>query len=713
MEQTKKKRIYNEVIYNKEFKDGQLFERLFSVTINSYKIDDLIINNSKVNDLAMEVSNRFVATFQHSYQKTISDKQQQFSQDCARLIFGELKHPDKAVVIPAKAGFGKSTLIQSIVETLIDNIGVFHEHEKELDLGMIIVSDRIEDLKNIQFKIREQFGYYDEFKKVDWVYVMEGWNKEHCLNGITEYIKGCCTSRNCSFYQDCRVFKQQFDQMNSPIVAMSKERFSYYRSEKISAFTTYNCWGGKRPRNIIMMDEKPVLEKQVNVDEKLLLKLSNAVNEIPIFDSETTNNKMYMKHVLHQVQGRLLDLQNQYKEYRSRIVLHNEDIFEEKFLELFYKYLHPFTEELAAIQLFFQSGGLFCNTSSSIYFKVIFPKEEFRLEQFRTYIFDATGEGDPSYTPEFVHFNIDDYKEYDNVTFHIINENMSRSAIENSKSKLKVVTNWIRKNFHEPTYVVSYKMSGKMNINKQLTKQLEHHLYVVLDQDQSGKAVIPYFGNTKGKNLFQHCRKMVQIGWNRLPSDETVAAFIYTFLNLDRLRQLNESDINKVQNYIQFDGKTSRFGHDNLNIFELRRMLVDLEQEVFRTKVRDFSSDEQVDIYLFGGDYRLKEMIGQRFKGCTFNEEQIPEFELEKNHQKGVDKQEKRLYTYIETWDGQSIAVTEVRKQLDITDTYWSRLIKKENIQHMLKQHDIQISRLKGGGRQQYMHRSSKTDLKF
>ncbi|MBE0342747.1 hypothetical protein E4V51_18850, partial [Paenibacillus sp. 28ISP30-2] len=296
MEQTKKKRIYNEIIYNKEFKDGQLFERLFSVTIDSYKIDDLIVNSPRVNDLATEVSNRFLATFQHSYQKSISDKQQQFSQDCARLIFGELKYPDKAVVIPAKAGFGKSTLIQSIVETLINNIGVFHEHERELDLGMIIVSDRIEDLKNIQFKIREQFGYYDDFNKVDWVYVMEGWNKEHCLNGITEYIKGCCTNRNCSFYQDCRVFKQQFDQMNSPIVAMSKERFSYYRSEKISTFTTYNCWGGKRPRNIIMMDEKPVLEKQVNVDEKLLLKLSNAVNEIPIFDSETTNNKILLKH---------------------------------------------------------------------------------------------------------------------------------------------------------------------------------------------------------------------------------------------------------------------------------------------------------------------------------------------------------------------------------------------------------------------------------
>lgn len=101
-----------------------------------------------------------------------------------------------------------------------------------------------------------------------------------------------------------------------------------------------------------------------------------------------------------------------------------------------------------------------------------------------------------------------------------------------------------------------------------------------------------------------------------------------------------ETDMKKVQGYIQFDWIKSRFGHDNINIFEMRRLMVDLEQEVFRTKVRDFSSNEPVDIYLFGGEARLKEMIAQRFKGCKFDVVTIPGFELEKHHQKGEDKQE-------------------------------------------------------------------------
>jgi hypothetical protein len=707
MEQPTKKKVYKNIVYGKGYTDGRYSESLFNLDIDSYKIDDLIHEDDRTTRLAADISTHFVSTFQNMYHKEVSDKQRQFSLDCARLIFSELKFPDQTVVIPAKAGFGKSTLIQSILETIIEKIDAFHENEKEIDMGMIIVSDRIEDLKKIQSKIREEFGCHDDFKQTDWVYVMEGWNKENCLNGVSEYYQGCCTTRNCPFYQDCWVFKQRSEQNDSPIVAMSNERFSYYRAERMSRFYTYNAYKGVLPRKVIIIDEKPVLEKQLNVDETLLLKLSQAVNEMRIADlAEERDNKMYMKDALHQVSGKILELQKQYKDYRSRIVFNDEDVFDEKFLQLFSRYFkYQFSEELAAIQILFKSGGLFCNTTSSVYFKSIFPKEEFRIENFRTYIFDATGEGDPSYTDEFVHFNIDDYKEYTNLTFYIVNENMSRSTIEKSKSKLKVVADWIQKTFKEPTYVVSYKMCGKMNANQQLTRLLKTNKYVVFDKDKNGKSIVPYFGNTKGKNVFQDCRKMAQIGWNRMPSDETVAAFMYTFIRLEELRLLNESDMMKVQGYIQFDWENSEFGHDNINIFELRRLMVDLEQEVFRTKVRDFSSNEPVSIYLFGGDHRLKEMIAQRFKGCKFEVESIPEFDLEKYHQNGIDKQEKLLYKFIcEEWDAQPIPIKQIRKDLDITDTYWSRLIKKENIQKLIVDKQIKISRIKGRGGDSYMY---------
>ncbi|AIQ11329.1 hypothetical protein [Paenibacillus durus] len=709
MEQPTQKQIYQHIPYAKKKEiNGQYSEFVFSLDINSYKIDDLVVDNEEVNRLATDISNHFIATFQQSYEKDVSEKQKQFSYDCARLIFSELKQPDKTTVIPAKAGFGKSTLILSILETVINSLGAFRENESAVDLGMIIVSDRIEDLKKTQSKIRERFGYYDTFNQEDWVYVMEGWNKEKCENGVVEYYSGCCTTSNCSLYKDCWVYKQRFEQNDSPIVAMTNERFSYYRTEKMDTLNSYNTFHGTLPRKIIIIDEKPVLEKHVTVDETILLILSEAINNINVRDPiEDSNNKMYLKNVLHEIHGRLLELQKKHAIHRSRIILNDEDIFDEKFLQTFSRYFkYQFTEEITAIQLLFKSGGLFCHTSKRTFFKAIFPKEKFQIENFRTYIFDATGEGDPSYTDEFIHFNIDDYKEYSNLTFYINLENMSRNSIESSRNKLDIAARWINNKFQEATYVVSYKTCGKMNASQRLTKLLKSNKHVVLDKDKNGKNVVPYFGNTKGKNLFQNCRNMVQIGWPRLPSDETVAAYMYTFVNMEKLKQLSESEMDQVQGYIKFNPTSSKFGLDNINIFELKRMMVDLEQEVFRTKVRDFSSNEPVNIYLFGGDYRIKEMIAQRFKGCKFRVEEIPEFALEKNKQNGEDKKEKKLYNFInENWDGQPILLKQLRDDFKITETYWSKLMKKKLIKNLFEARGIKASKLKGKGKDKYLHR--------
>ncbi|KPV56956.1 hypothetical protein QJ48_24770 [Paenibacillus sp. A3] len=98
-------------------------------------------------------------------------------------------------------------------------------------------------------------------------------------------------------------------------------------------------------------------------------------------------------------------------------------------------------------------------------------------------------------------------------------------------------------------------------------------------------------------------------------------------------------------------------------------------------------------------------MIAQRFKGCKFDVVTIPGFELEKHHQKGEDKQEKLLYQYIsEQWDGHPVPVKQIRHQLEITDTYWSRLVKKKNIKNLFAAKQIKTSRLKGKGKDLYLY---------
>ncbi len=51
---------------------------------------------------------------------------------------------------------------------------------------------------------------------------------------------------------------------------------------------------------------------------------------------------------------------------------------------------------------------------------------------------------------------------------------------------------------------------------------------VIKDKEDDNFEYIPYFGNTKGKNNFNECTKMIQIGWNRWDSDSYIAKRIAT-----------------------------------------------------------------------------------------------------------------------------------------------------------------------------------------
>ena len=62
--------------------------------------------------------------------------------------------------------------------------------------------------------------------------------------------------------------------------------------------------------------------------------------------------------------------------------------------------------------------------------------------------------------------------------------------------------------------------------------------------------------------------------------------------------------------------KNGQFSNIELQKYMLRKMIIDLEQEVYRTHVREFTSSEEVDIYLFVKDEDYQEyhdMLSNRF----------------------------------------------------------------------------------------------------
>ena len=76
---------------------------------------------------------------------------------------------------------------------------------------------------------------------------------------------------------------------------------------------------------------------------------------------------------------------------------------------------------------------------------------------------------------------------------------MGRNKLNEKKD---LIVNWIKENFNETTFVITYKQYEKYFRN-----EFQENSNIVLDN-----GTFPYFGNTKGKNKWAECNKMVQIG---------------------------------------------------------------------------------------------------------------------------------------------------------------------------------------------------------
>lgn len=137
---------------------------------------------------------------------------------------------------------------------------------------------------------------------------------------------------------------------------------------------------------------------------------------------------------------------------------------------------------------------------------------------------------------------------------------------------------------------------------------------IFLDKGEE-KIVIPHFGDTKGSNEFKDAKSMVQIGWNRSPSDEYLAQCLSRNTTFEKLMEYKEDKAARTAK--TFENVNGRFTqYDEVNIYSWRKMAVEFEQEVFRTCVRDFSADSAVDIYIFKPDGKVIDLIQQRFKKC-------------------------------------------------------------------------------------------------
>jgi hypothetical protein len=713
---TKKKSVLNKIPYKEEeYQDGAAYctkTYSFNKTIESYKINDLI--KGDVSDLNIVFANEVTECVNRSIKDgtVITEQQLKFYNDCAKLIQSELKFPNP-ILIPVKCGFGKSAFIKAFIITLIKyiNDGVMNEDA----LPMIISTDRREDLKAIANTIHEIYGnYHEEWflgrKGIDepdnsypYIYVMEGWNESiECPYRIKSYKESVeiCNDENCDRYasKQCKLSNQFYEQKNSPILAMTNDRLAAILDNKNAedGIEKYRAFCNKDlkeiKRNILLIDEKPKLLKNNTVDIATINNLAALVDERVANNEDEKKEKAYMADELHRVLALLRKIKSDFNEYKYAFVLPNEKGLSTEFREYWKKHFkYRSWKQLNAIDDFLVNGGLFSNSTEKEYF-VTTSRNLFNTSNMKTFVFDGTAELSLEYnghSNDFIFLDIDDYKDFKNLTFHIIDENYSKTAILENPKKLDVAAKWINNTFITPTFVISHKLCvkgrEKLEVNKILTGLLRNNPNIIMDTKE-GKKIVPYFGNSRGKNTWRNCSVMIQIGWNRYNAQAYYAEYLSTNENVkneikaeyDTLKNQQES---KYFNILP-DGS---FSHDGLETFRLLKMAVDLEQEIYRTKIRDFgNTDTPVDVYLFDVKDPLREILRQRFKGCVLHPMwNIPEFEEFKLMSRKGNEDVARLINWIDetflprckySYGKKEYPVIKLKKELDISHKRWNYL---------------------------------------
>jgi len=691
MEETRRKIVLEQIPTNFEHRDNKEIITSFTHRITSNSVDDLIVTDSEDLNYANTVK-QFIS----KNRKNFSQQQVDFSYEVSRLITGQLKE-NKPVLVPVRCGFGKSTFINTVLHTRISQQK--YSSESLEDLGIIVVTERLEDLKKIQEYLYNHFGYYNHFQyddkenkfhnvKVPWMYVMESWNdKIECKKHIKTYNESLEQCPHCEFRKDCKIGKQTDEQFYSPIIGITTARFYYYAEAgtmfRIRKWKSKGKDGVKLERKLLLIDEKPRLTKVKNVSEKSIDDLTDAVSKIEEHnDFNIRQDKLQLKNDLNDIKIEIQNIIKKYEKYRNAYVQLRKEIFSKEFMKRWETYLgYCHKEKLDAIIDMFRNGAIYCRTGQYDLFKTI-SMTKFILDDLKTVIFDGTAELSLEYDLNDFHFlDVKDYREYSNVTFHVVNGNYSKGKVKSNLETLTPIVQWINKKITVSTFVVSYK-----NASGYLYEHLKDNVNVVTYKGSDEVESIPYFGYTKGMNCFKECTKMIQIGWNRWDSDSYIAYRIATSKIIKKSFDDNyEEKFDVIQKLLENEQGVFRFA--DIEMYKLMHMINDFEQEVFRTRIREFTSKDPVDIYVFHCNQTMLKMIQQRFVNCKIVSDDWIEIQ-EYNTRKRADADDMIILNFLDwlkEWDGNAVPIKEVRDTVGITKNYWKKIKKKEFIREIWK----------------------------
>lgn len=377
-----------------------------------------------------------------------------------------------------------------------------------------------------------------------------------------------------------------------------------------------------------------------------------------------------------------------------------------------------YKNELKHIHHVLTVGGLFCKTKTQEFINTIFMKDLIN-KNFKTVIFDATALVDPEYASNkgnayenIIRFvNIENARKFNNVTFkfhqlHKINKTQFRSKKYLVDACVKFIENMPK---NKLTFAVTYKeVAAKMlkelknrrnvliNTNKEELSKNINKVEIVADED-----TIFYFGNTKGSNKAKDCIQMVQFGCNTLPDYVYATKYLCTDFNKKNMESIfhecsNPEVAEKFSEFLMH-GEEYKFKNKSLYLYQNYSMLTDFVQEVFRTKLRNYTYDEPIEINCFQTDRVLISMVQQLFPGCKIKNccDELNCFVEEKVVNRKNGNKATILKKFIDNWQiGQEMTTKNICEGTGLTSKDLDNL-KRKNVyfKHLFEKYKVKRER--------------------
>jgi hypothetical protein len=607
---------------------------------NKYNINQLVTIDNRAEMLVKEAVDCFCKRI------PVTDKQIKFATAVAELIFGNPTY-NKVTVVPAKCGFGKSTIIEEAMKVLIRYIG--KGLCDNLFDGAIIVTDKIKKLEEMQANIGSNAFL---LKHID---ADEEMTEDERINNIR---------------------KQQAESARYPVLLMSSQRLSMLGKDIENYNTGIDKWDKKHNRTIKIIDEKPLIIDSQNINIDFFSDIKSDIERLIVKNDSDNDNKSYLikeiQNIENVIQEEKIHLANKklwlYVGKQNSLTT-NDDLF----FSLVRKYCKYTTlRKIEHLKRLLTSGGIYINDMQSEnenirYFKTLGTNN--LLDSYKTIIFDATSLYDVDYSDNniFQFLDINDERDFNNLLIHNYPVNMSKTAMkEHEYKKCRVACDFLNRKFKDISsiFLVTY-MKRKGIIDKHL------NINIVRYNNE-----IPHFSLTKGKNDWHECTTMIQLGFNRLRDVEYIASYLSLFINLEKLFHELCSNDNKIEAYCnELRIEKGLFVKENINRIMVLRMLVDFEQEIFRTKIRQFNNTETpVNIYCFGMYPEMKSRVEARFNVKVI-EESIPiEFIENRVMSRANGDHAKLVFDWYNKWNGKEIHIKEMLESTGLSQKQFNKL---------------------------------------